>query len=155
MKLRGVFLPCLLCSLGSQSAHRPLRFFLILDAFGKPPVLRVCPLVSVFGVEAPGADDLVNYCTVSGPPAVCSSLIPTLLVQFLSALIALSGLWSFVLSCAIPSPGSLSLRVWLLFLPASTAWCSAHAVAALLLFSDISILSLQPPLKGHGYCGST
>lgn len=48
MKLRGVFLPCLLCSLGSQSAHRPLRFFLILDSFGKPPVLRVCPLVSVF-----------------------------------------------------------------------------------------------------------
>lgn len=108
-----------------------------------------------FGVEAPGANNLVDCCTVPGPSAICASH-SYLIGPFLCVLITLSGRWSFslapltlLLCLARPPLLVLFLRlVWLSFLLVPTAWRSARAGAALLLFSDISILSLQTPLKG-------
>lgn len=106
-------------------------------------------------MEAPGANNLVDCCTVPGPSAICPSH-SYLIGPFLCVLITLSGRrsfslvpWTLLLRLARPPLLVLFLLiVWLSFLLVSTAWRSARAVAALPLFSDISILSLQTPLKG-------
>lgn len=107
-----------------------------------------------FGVEAPGANNLLitAQCPVhlrsvplSFLPHRSSSFLPCSLFPDASPF-NLTLLFYLVL---VSSPGFLFLCiVWLFFLLVSTAWCSAYAVAALLLFSDISILSLQIPPKG-------
>lgn len=162
VKLRVVFSPSLLCSLSSRSALRPLRFFLILDCFGKPPVVRVSASLDF---SAWRLQVLITLLTAAQCPVHPRSvpLTPT------------SSVRSFVCWSLFPGAGpfrwcpgrcccvSCGLLSWSSF----SALCGCPSSSCLqpgarpvrlqpfLCFLTSAFWVYKPPLKGHVYCGST